>query len=183
MHGLVTMQAGGWALWACVCSALMFDVRLPVSQPVGGCKAWGAQCAVDCSAARALRGAAAAPALLLSPPYMPCPAPPPPGRPPPPCSFNVYVSQPEVKPGCVLRRANFNVLERRGLVDDQQVQVGGRVGGAALACCPPVDCFGACLRSTHPALPPRCCPNHPPTHPPTHPLLPAALPRRPASAT
>ncbi|PRW44264.1 hypothetical protein C2E21_6775 [Chlorella sorokiniana] len=36
--------------------------------------------------------------------------------------FNVYVSQPEVKPGCVLRRANFNVLERRGLVDGQQVQ-------------------------------------------------------------
>lgn len=36
--------------------------------------------------------------------------------------FNVYVSQPEVKPGCVLRRANFNVLERRGLVDSQQVQ-------------------------------------------------------------
>ncbi|EFN55155.1 hypothetical protein CHLNCDRAFT_31240 [Chlorella variabilis] len=35
--------------------------------------------------------------------------------------FNVYVSQPEVKPGCVLRRANFNVLERRGLVDGQQV--------------------------------------------------------------
>jgi len=33
----------------------------------------------------------------------------------------VYVSQPEVKPGCVLRRANFNVLERRGLVDGQQV--------------------------------------------------------------
>lgn len=36
--------------------------------------------------------------------------------------FNVYVSQPEVKPGCVLRRANFNVLESRGLVDSQQVQ-------------------------------------------------------------
>lgn len=36
--------------------------------------------------------------------------------------FNVYVSQPEVKPGCVLRRANFNVLESRGLVDKQQVQ-------------------------------------------------------------
>lgn len=40
----------------------------------------------------------------------------------PSCSFNVYVSQPEVKPGCVLRRANFNVLERRGLVDNQQVR-------------------------------------------------------------
>lgn len=36
--------------------------------------------------------------------------------------FNVYVSQPEVKPGCVLRRANFNVLESRGLIDSQQVQ-------------------------------------------------------------
>jgi hypothetical protein len=36
--------------------------------------------------------------------------------------FNVYVSQPEVKPGCVLRRANFNVLESRGLVDGQEVQ-------------------------------------------------------------
>lgn len=36
--------------------------------------------------------------------------------------FNVYVSQPEVKPGCVLRRANFNVLETRGLVDQQAVQ-------------------------------------------------------------
>ncbi|KAL4858790.1 hypothetical protein ACK3TF_001181 [Chlorella vulgaris] len=35
--------------------------------------------------------------------------------------FNVYVSQPEVKPGCVLRRANVNVLERRGLVDGSQV--------------------------------------------------------------
>lgn len=36
--------------------------------------------------------------------------------------FNVYVSQPEVKPGCVLRRANVNVLESRGLVDQQEVQ-------------------------------------------------------------
>lgn len=36
--------------------------------------------------------------------------------------FNVYVSQPEVKPGCVLRRANVNVLESRGLVDQGQVQ-------------------------------------------------------------
>jgi hypothetical protein len=32
------------------------------------------------------------------------------------------VSQPEVKPGCVLRRSNVNVLESRGLVDNQQVQ-------------------------------------------------------------
>ena len=36
--------------------------------------------------------------------------------------FNVYVAQPEVKPGCVLRRANFNVLESRNLVDTTQVQ-------------------------------------------------------------
>lgn len=49
-----------------------------------------------------------------STPSLPCPT----------RSFNVYVSQPEVKPGCVLRRANFNVLERRGLVDNQQVRRG-----------------------------------------------------------
>lgn len=49
------------------------------------------------------------------PPFTSHPAPAPLSR------FNVYVSQPEVKPGCVLRRANFNVLERRGLVDNQQV--------------------------------------------------------------
>jgi hypothetical protein len=35
--------------------------------------------------------------------------------------FNVYVSQPEVKPGCVLRRANVGVLESRGLVAPQKV--------------------------------------------------------------
>jgi hypothetical protein len=35
--------------------------------------------------------------------------------------FNVYVSQPEVKPGCVLRRANVGVLESRGLVEPPQV--------------------------------------------------------------
>jgi len=35
--------------------------------------------------------------------------------------FNVYVTQPEVKPGCVLRRANWSVLERRDLVERQQV--------------------------------------------------------------
>uniref|UniRef100_A0A1D1ZVM4 DUF3172 domain-containing protein n=2 Tax=Auxenochlorella protothecoides TaxID=3075 RepID=A0A1D1ZVM4_AUXPR len=35
--------------------------------------------------------------------------------------FNVYVAQPEVKPGCVLRRSNVGVLERRGLVDGDQV--------------------------------------------------------------
>jgi hypothetical protein len=29
--------------------------------------------------------------------------------------------QPEVKPGCILRRSNFNVLEREKLVDSKQV--------------------------------------------------------------
>jgi hypothetical protein len=33
----------------------------------------------------------------------------------------VYVTQPEVKPGCVLRRSNWSVLEGRKLVDDTQV--------------------------------------------------------------
>lgn len=37
------------------------------------------------------------------------------------CRFNVYVSQPEVKPGCVLRRSNVNVLESRKLVSSQEV--------------------------------------------------------------
>jgi len=36
--------------------------------------------------------------------------------------FNLYVSQPEVKPGCVLRRSNFGVLEREGLVTDKEAQ-------------------------------------------------------------
>jgi hypothetical protein len=36
--------------------------------------------------------------------------------------FNLYVTQPEVKPGCVLRRSNFNVLEREKLVTDKQVE-------------------------------------------------------------
>ena len=38
-----------------------------------------------------------------------------------PGRFNVYVAQPEVKPGCVLRRSNVNVLESRKLVDNDQV--------------------------------------------------------------
>ena len=37
--------------------------------------------------------------------------------------FNVYVAQPEVKPGCVLRRSNWNVLERRGVVDSKTEDV------------------------------------------------------------
>eukprot|EP01025_Chloroclados_australasicus_P032183 TRINITY_DN3259_c0_g1_i4.p1 TRINITY_DN3259_c0_g1~~TRINITY_DN3259_c0_g1_i4.p1 ORF type:complete len:260 (-),score=25.43 TRINITY_DN3259_c0_g1_i4:343-1122(-) len=36
--------------------------------------------------------------------------------------FNVYVSQPEVKPGCVLRRSNYNVLENRQLVNRKEVE-------------------------------------------------------------
>lgn len=35
--------------------------------------------------------------------------------------FNVYVTQPEVKPGCVLRRSNWGVLESRRLVDDTEL--------------------------------------------------------------
>jgi len=34
--------------------------------------------------------------------------------------FNVYVAQPEVKPGCVLRRSNWSVLEKRDLITDDQ---------------------------------------------------------------
>ena len=35
--------------------------------------------------------------------------------------FNVYVAQPEVKPGCVLRRSNVGLLERKGLVSKDEV--------------------------------------------------------------
>jgi len=35
--------------------------------------------------------------------------------------FNVYVAQPEVKPGCVLRQSSVNVLEKRKLVSDKEV--------------------------------------------------------------
>lgn len=37
--------------------------------------------------------------------------------------FNVYVAQPEVKPGCVLRRSNWSVLERRNVVDKKTEDV------------------------------------------------------------
>ena len=38
-----------------------------------------------------------------------------------PCyRFNVYVTQPEVKPGCVLRRSNYQVLESRKLVSKDE---------------------------------------------------------------
>jgi hypothetical protein len=36
--------------------------------------------------------------------------------------FNLYVTQPEVKPGCILRRSNVNVLERDNLVTGKQVR-------------------------------------------------------------
>jgi Protein of unknown function (DUF3172) len=36
--------------------------------------------------------------------------------------FNVYVTQPEVKPGCVLRRSNYNVLEKRKLVTKDETE-------------------------------------------------------------
>jgi hypothetical protein len=37
--------------------------------------------------------------------------------------FNVYVAQPEVKPGCVLRRSNWGVLERSNVVDKKTEDV------------------------------------------------------------
>jgi len=37
--------------------------------------------------------------------------------------FNVYVAQPEVKPGCVLRRSNWSVLERSNVVDKKAEDV------------------------------------------------------------
>ncbi len=35
--------------------------------------------------------------------------------------FNVFVTQPVMQPGCVLRRNNWAILEQRSLVDSQQV--------------------------------------------------------------
>ena len=43
--------------------------------------------------------------------------------------FNVYVAQPEVKPGCVFRRSNISLLEKKKLVTDKEV--------CALACLTP----------------------------------------------
>lgn len=40
-----------------------------------------------------------------------------------PCRFNVYVTQPEIKPGCVLRRSNYNVLESRKLVSRDEAEM------------------------------------------------------------
>ncbi len=45
--------------------------------------------------------------------------------------FNLYVTQPEVKPGCVLRRSNFAVLEREKLVTSKQVRGAGCEGADA----------------------------------------------------
>jgi hypothetical protein len=39
--------------------------------------------------------------------------------------------QPEVKPGCILRRSNFNVLEREKLVDSKQVCEAAAAAAAA----------------------------------------------------
>ncbi|MEM8604591.1 MAG: DUF3172 domain-containing protein [Cyanobacteria bacterium P01_H01_bin.121] len=36
--------------------------------------------------------------------------------------FNVYVAQPEMQPGCVLRSNNWSLLEQRGLISSQQVR-------------------------------------------------------------
>ncbi len=36
--------------------------------------------------------------------------------------FNVYVTQPSMRPGCVLRRNNWSILEKQGLISDEQVR-------------------------------------------------------------
>ncbi len=36
--------------------------------------------------------------------------------------FNVYVTQPSMRPGCVLRRNNWTILEKQGLISDEQVK-------------------------------------------------------------
>lgn len=36
--------------------------------------------------------------------------------------FNVYVTQPSMRPGCVLRRNNWAILEQRNLVSSEQVR-------------------------------------------------------------
>ncbi|MGI0481727.1 DUF3172 domain-containing protein [Geminocystis sp. CENA526] len=36
--------------------------------------------------------------------------------------FNVYVTQPNMKPGCVLRKNNWSILEQQKLVTDEQVR-------------------------------------------------------------
>ncbi|MBD1937211.1 DUF3172 domain-containing protein [Microcoleus sp. FACHB-68] len=36
--------------------------------------------------------------------------------------FNVYISQPSMRPGCVLRTNNWSILEQRGLLKPDQVR-------------------------------------------------------------
>lgn len=36
--------------------------------------------------------------------------------------FNVYISQPSMRPGCVLRTNNWTILEQRKLIDQEQVR-------------------------------------------------------------
>lgn len=36
--------------------------------------------------------------------------------------FNVYVTQPSMRPGCVLRKNNWSILEQQRLVTDEQVK-------------------------------------------------------------
>ncbi|AFZ46336.1 hypothetical protein Cyast_0356 [Cyanobacterium stanieri PCC 7202] len=36
--------------------------------------------------------------------------------------FNVYVTQPSMQPGCVLRRNNWSILEKQNLVSNEQVR-------------------------------------------------------------
>ena len=36
--------------------------------------------------------------------------------------FNVYVTQPQMRPGCVLRRNNWSILEQRRLIGNEQVR-------------------------------------------------------------
>ena len=36
--------------------------------------------------------------------------------------FNVYVTQPKMRPGCVLRRNNWSILEQRRLISSEQVR-------------------------------------------------------------
>ncbi len=36
--------------------------------------------------------------------------------------FNVYVTQPSMRPGCVLRRNNWSILEKQGLIGNEQVK-------------------------------------------------------------
>ena len=36
--------------------------------------------------------------------------------------FNVYVTQPNMRPGCVMRQNNWSILEQQGLVNSEQVR-------------------------------------------------------------